>query len=189
MNKIDTILDYWFEGVDDKTKIDVKNMPFKKWFIKNEKMDEEIRRQFESDILAAADGQYKGWEDTARGRLALIILFDQFSRNMYRDTAQMYAYDPLALKLTLGALGQDKEQELLLIERTFLYMPLMHSEDLKRQQLSLKCFSRLVAESKVKNPDNMHYYEYTLKYAQEHHDTVAQSGRFPHRDSILSRVV
>ena len=167
--------------------IDKKALPFKKWFTKDKKVDEEIRWQFELDLAKAADGEYKDWEGLTKGRLALILLYDQFSRNMYRDTERMYAYDALALELTLRTMGQKLEGGLSLIQRTFLYMPLMHFEDLKLQQLSVQCFAKLVEESKVKNPNNTHYYEYNLKYAREHCATVVQFGRFPHRDTILGR--
>jgi uncharacterized protein (DUF924 family) len=188
-DKIDAILNYWFEGVNDEITIDKKALPFKKWFLKNQKVDEEIRERFESDLTKAADGEYKVWEESAKGRLALIILYDQFSRNMYRDTPRMYAYDALALDLTLRSIDQGQDQEVSLIQRTFVYMPLMHFEDSSLQQLSVKCFTDLVEESKAKAPINTHYYEGTLKYAQAHHDTVVEFGRFPHRDAILNRVI
>jgi len=180
-------LNYWFEGVNDSTLINKKALPFKKWFIKDKKVDEGIREQFEPDLTKAADGEHKDWEESAKGRLALIILYDQFSRNMYRDMPRMYAYDALALNLTLRTIDQRRDYELSLIQRVFLYMPLMHFEDPTLQQLSVRCFTNLVEESKAKTPDNTHYYEYTLKYAREHHDTVIRFGRFPHRDAILNR--
>lgn len=189
MERIEAILDYWFCGVDDSTAIDKKALPFRKWFTKNKDIDEEIHRQFESDLTRAADGKYKDWENSTKGRLALILLYDQFSRNMYRDTERMYAYDALALELVLRTMSQKREGDLSLIQRVFLYMPLMHFEDVKLQQLSVQCFSRLVEESKSKSPANTHYYEYSLKYAQEHHDTIVKSGRFVHRDAILKRSV
>lgn len=187
MDRIDIILNYWFEDVDDATSINKKVLPFKKWFIKDEKIDDEIREQFELDLTKAADGEYKDWEESAKGRLALIILYDQFSRNIYRDTPRMYAYDALALDLTLRSIDRGYDYELSLIQRTFVYMPLMHFEDPTLQQLSVKCFTDLVEESKTKAPINTHYYESTLKHAQAHHDTVIEFGRFPHRDAILNR--
>ncbi len=189
MDKTDIILDYWFESVNDTMAIDRKALPFKKWFIKDQRIDEEIRAQFEGDLTKAAEGEYKDLEGSAKGRLALVLLYDQFSRNIYRDTPRMYAYDALALDLTLRTVDQGWDHELPLIQRTFLYMPLMHFEDSTLQKLSVKCFTGLVEESKAKNPANTYYYEYTLKYAQEHHDTVIQFGRFPHRDTILNRSV
>jgi uncharacterized protein (DUF924 family) len=189
MDRTDIILNYWFEGVNDATAIDREALPFRKWFIKNQKVDEEIRERFEGDLMKAAEGEYKDWEQSAKGRLALILLYDQFSRNIYRSTPRMYAYDALALNLALKTVDQGWDNELPLIQRTFVYMPLMHFEDPTLQQLSVKCFTGLVQESKTKNPENTHYYEGTLKYAQEHRDTVVEFGRFPHRDAILNRLV
>lgn len=184
---INTILDFWFEGIDDQTLIDNKAQPFKKWFKKSLEFDEEIRRQFEPDLEKAAQGEYKMWEDSPAGRLALILLYDQFSRNMYRDTPRMYAYDALALELTLRTIREGGEFQLSLIQRTFLYMPLMHFESPDMQKLSVECFQKLVEESKAKTPANTHYFEGTLKYARQHRDTIVQSGRFVHRDVILGR--
>ena len=188
-DRVRSILDFWFEGINDSTAINIKNDPFKKWFVEDEKVDQAIRQQFEGDLLKAAEGKYKDWEGAPQGRLALIILFDQFSRNIYRDTEQMYAYDALALELAMRTIDQGKDQELMLIERAFLYLPLMHFEDVTLQQLSVENFTKLVEEARAKNTDNVHYYEYSLKHAKEHHDTVAEHGRFPHRDAILNRSV
>lgn len=186
-DRINAILNYWFEGVDDSTAIDIKNTPFKKWFIKDDKIDQDIREQFESDLIKVGAGEYKKWEETLQGRLALIILFDQFTRNMYRDTENMYAYDAIALELTQRTIHEGTDKNLMHIERAFFYLPLMHSEDVGLQQQSVECFTKLVEEVKVENPDNAHYYEYSLKHAEEHHDTVSEHGRFPHRDAVLKR--
>lgn len=189
MDKINTILNYWFHGIDDQTPTDRNVLPFKQWFLQDEQMDNEIRRLFESDLENATRGEYKDWENQTEGRLALILLYDQFSRNMYRDSEKMYAYDALALELTLRTIDQGKDCELMLIQRAFLYLPLMHFEDLKLQQMSVEYFTKLIKESKVKNPRNASYYEYTLKYAQEHYETIEKFGRFPYRDAILKREV
>ena len=187
MDRINIILNYWFHGIDDQTPADRKALPFRKWFVKDEEVDWEIRKLFETDLAKAAQGEYKHWEHSPEGRLALVLLYDQFSRNMFRGTEQMYAYDALALELTLRTISQRKDREFMLIERAFLYLPLMHFEDLKPQQMSVDCFTQLVEESKIKAPGNTSYYEYTLKYAREHHDTIAKYGRFPYRDGILKR--
>ena len=176
------ILDYWFEGVTDETPIDKRARPFRKWFAKDTKIDDEIRRQFESDLLQARQGQHKDWENSLRGRLALLILFDQFSRNMYRGTPKMFENDSLALDLSLRSLNEKVDGQLPLIERMFLYMPLMHSEDLKIQTLSLKCFEQLLVEAKQKFPHNTAYYQSNLRYAQQHFATIEKFGRFPSRD-------
>jgi len=188
VSRIDDILDFWFEGIDDTTAIDTKAMPFKKWFMQDPVFDEEIRARFEPDLAKAAAGGYQDWEVTAGGRLALVIVFDQFPRNMYRGRARMYAYDRMALDLTRRTMGEGMDRAMPLIQRAFLYLPLMHSEDMTIQQLSVELYKGLVEESKNTAQGNTHYYVYTLRYAQEHHDTIAASGRFPYRDKIRNRV-
>ena len=187
MNDIQQILTFWFEGLNDRIQID-KNAPVvRKWFMKNERFDQEIKDKFQATFLKARQGEYKKWEDIASGRLALVILFDQFSRNIYRGTAQAFAADSLALELTLKSFKDNKDQELQLIERLFLYMPLMHAENLEVQDISIGQFHNLVEESKIQSPQNTAYYEYTLKYAKSHRDIIKRFGRFPHRNAGLGR--
>ena len=187
-DKTQEILNFWFQGVNDTTVINKKSVPFNQWFMKSEAFDEQIRERFEADLVKASQGEYKMWEQTPHGALALIILFDQFSRNLYRNTLKMLATDPLALELTLKMIKAGIDEELLLIERAFFYMPLMHAEDLDIQNMSLQCFGDLVEESKIKNPRNTPYYEYTFDYAKRHQTIIANFNRFPHRNVTLGRV-
>lgn len=188
MNKIDEILAFWFEGMTDETLIDRRARPVRQWFVKDDAFDQKIREAFGPDLAKAARGGYESWEGSARGMLALIILFDQFSRNMHRGTPKMFETDPLALRLTLDAIAARRDRELELIERIFLAMPLMHAESLEAQTMSVGYFRELVGESKIKNIRNTPYYEYTLGFAERHHAIVARFGRFPHRNTILGRV-
>ena len=153
------ILDFWFEGVGDAVPVEKNANPFKKWFARNEKFDQQIRGRFEADLMKARRGDYKDWEAGPGGRLALILLFDQFSRNMYRGTPQMYAADAPALDLTLRSIKEKIDQRLALIERVFFYLPLEHAENLKMQQLCLQYFEDLVRESREKYPHNTAYYQ------------------------------
>ncbi len=148
------ILAFWFEGVDDSTPIDKGKRPFNKWFKTSKALDQEIRERFEPDLDSALIGEYKKWEESTQGALTLILLYDQFPRNMYRATPRMYTGDTLARGLTLRLTMERKERALKLIEGTFIYMPLMHAEDLESQKLSVQCFAGLAEESKKKNPDN-----------------------------------
>ena len=187
MDKIQDILHFWFEGLNDAAKID-KNAPaVKKWFIKNTQFDQDIKNKFEKTLIEARQGQHRDWEQSASGRLALVILFDQFSRNIYRGTPQAFTTDSLALQLTLKSIDDKKDQGLELIERLFLYMPLMHAEDLSIQRMSVVKFNDLVQESKIKSPQNTAYYAYTLDYAQKHLAIIERFGRFPHRNEVLGR--
>ncbi|MDP2652891.1 MAG: DUF924 family protein [Candidatus Omnitrophota bacterium] len=188
MDKIEQILQFWFRGLSDETAVDRKVPPFSLWFAKNDDFDREIRDTFGADWEKASRREYREWEDTPRGRLALIILFDQFSRNMFRNTPKMFATDPLALELALRSIPEGADIRLQLIERTFAYMPLMHSEELQVQKLALERFQSLVDEARLKIPGNVSYYEYSLGYARRHHDIIERFGRFPHRNLVLNRI-
>lgn len=185
------ILDFWFEGIDDSTPIDKGKRPFSKWFRADKALDQEIRERFESDLSNALTGKYQDWEKSPQGSLALILLYDQFTRNMYRDTPKMYMADARAWKLALGLTTGQKEHTLYFVfrkvERVFVYMPLMHAEDIKSQHLSVQYFRELAEESKDRNPGNTHYYNYSLDYANRHRAIIERFGRFPHRNKILGR--
>ena len=186
MNQFNPILAFWFEGLNDQSVIQ-DSPAAKKWFKKDFKFDAEIKERFEEEIINASCGKYREWEASMRGRLALIILFDQFSRNIYRNSPRAFESDPLALNLTLRSLKERTDKDLSLIERTFLYMPLMHSENFTDQEFSVKYFGDLVGDSRAVSPQNVPYYEYSLDYARRHRDIIKQFGRFPHRNQILRR--
>ena len=187
MNLPADILAFWFEGIDDPTPIDKGKQPFKKWFMKDAALDEGIRDRFEDDLNNALAGKYKEWEQSPRGALAAVLLYDQFTRNMYRDTLKMYVADAPAQELALQLTSGKKERTLSLIERVFVYMPLMHAEDIQAQRLSVGYFIKLVEESRKKNPGNTHYYNYSLDYANRHRAVIERFGRFPRRNKILGR--
>lgn len=187
MDQIQVILYFWFEGVDDATLIDKNKPPFRGWFAKDVSFDKEIQDRFEGDLTEAAQGKRQAWEKTPEGKLALILLFDQFARNIYRDTEKMYAFDALAQKLALSMLANNENSVLPLIRQVFVYMPLTHAEDRELQKLSVRCFEQLVDLSRQARPDNSAYFAYHLKYARRHLDIVERFGRFPHRNGILGR--
>ena len=187
MNLPADILAFWFEGVDDSTPIDKGKRPFNKWFKAGKALDREIRERFEGDLNNAFAGKYKEWEQSPRGALAVVLLYDQLTRNMYRDTPGMYMADAPAQELALQLTSGKKERTLSLIERVFVYMPLMHAEDIRAQCLSVGYFTELVEESRKKNPGNTHYYSYSLDYANRHYVIIERFGRFPHRNKILGR--
>ena len=145
-----------------------------KWFEKDDAFDRAIRDNFLSTYEAAAAGNLNGWEKTPDGALALIIVLDQFPRNLFRNDARAFATDPLALAATRQAVaaGFDKEIEHELIP--FLYMPLMHSENVADQ---LRCVDLF---RDYGNDNN-------LKFAEIHRDIIERFGRFPHRNPVLCR--
>jgi uncharacterized protein (DUF924 family) len=119
-------------------------------------------------------GERDSWANTAAGCLALIILLDQFTRNIYRNTPRAFSGDEMALALSLRCLERGYLDDADANQRHFMLMPLMHSEDLAIQDMSLPLFET-------------HTNARTLDYAQQHRDIVARFGRFPHRNAILGR--
>lgn len=157
------VLDFWFAAGKQK------------WFAKSDEFDAEITQRFKQAHEAARDGAYDDWTDTSEGTLALIILLDQFPRNMYRGSPDMFAADPKAVSITKLALERKIDGEVPQAARPFVYMPLMHSEDLADQELCVKLFQ---ADPTLE--DN-------VPFAVDHRDIVARFGRFPHRNTVLGR--
>lgn len=187
MTASDVILQFWFHSLTDAQAIDKKSPPAKLWFNGGKAFDDEIRQKFLRDYLKARAGEYKDWESSAQGRLALVIIFDQFPRNIFRATPQAFETDAQALELTQRSIQDGKDKELMCVERVFLYMPLMHSELLGVQELGVGKFESLVEDSKIKSPHNTSYFAYNLKFMRQHRDIIALFGRFPHRNAILQR--
>jgi uncharacterized protein (DUF924 family) len=146
--------------------------------------DELIRERYGELALAAEQGRLASWESSPRRRLALILLLDQFSRNIYRGAAQAYAQDLQALSLTVSGMQIGADATLDPVERLFFYMPLMHAESLDVQEESVAAFRRLVEESPA---DLRHTFQDNLEWAVRHRDVIEQFGRFPHRNQVLGR--
>jgi uncharacterized protein (DUF924 family) len=187
MTRSETILDYWFKGLDDRTEVDLELPHVKRWFSGDEATDWEIRERFEADHLQAARGEYKAWENTPRGRLALVILLDQFPRNLYRNSPKAFATDPMALDLCSRSMEDGLDEPLALIERAFLYMPLMHAESVEMQEKRKQQLSLLVELAKERSPMNVGYFTYSHDFAVKHAVIIERFGRFPHRNAILGR--
>ncbi|MBV9994109.1 MAG: DUF924 family protein [Caulobacteraceae bacterium] len=149
----------------------------KRWFARSRAFDDAIRLKFEPVHHAAARGDYDAWIESAEGALALMILLDQFPRNLYRGSGHAFATDPLARRFAAEAMerGWDLATEPLL--RRFFYMPFMHSEDIADQRRSLRLFEALSQEPG----------ESREEWATHHHDVVQRFGRFPHRNRALGR--
>lgn len=145
-----------------------------KWFNKNDAFDRAIRENFLATYEAAARGELSDWEKTAHGALALVIVLDQFPRNMFRNDARAWAADPLARAVTQRALVTGFDQEVEKDLRSFFYLPLMHSEKLEDQERCVDLYRALGDEN-------------SLKYAEIHADIIRRFGRFPHRNPALGR--
>jgi uncharacterized protein (DUF924 family) len=187
MVNIQRILDYWFGGIDDKTVLGPDSEIVQRWFKGNEQTDEEIRQLFSSDLIKARKGKYEQWQDTAEGMLALIILLDQFSRNIYRDSVKAYDTDLKALECCLLSIKSQFDRKLQFIQRQFMYMPLMHSENLKVQEKSLVIFEKLANEVNESGDANAGYFDYVYEFAKRHYDIIKRFERFPQRNKILKR--
>ena len=162
MQDIARILDFWFasEGL---------------WYKKDDAFDETIRQRFAADYERAAAGGLTGWRELPDGCLALIVLLDQFSRNMFRGTARAFATDALALKLAETAVERGFDQALAPARRRFVYMPFMHAEDVDHQRRCVELFAAMSGNSKG------------LEFANKHLEIIERFGRFPHRNEILGR--
>lgn len=180
--RIDAILAFWFQDqaltapqIDSRMEI---------WFSDDPVFDHEIEKAFGSDVEMASDGKLDHWAHKPRGLLALILLLDQFRRNIHRGTADAFSKDKAALKLCVEGAMAKRDQELSPIERVFFYMPLQHSESLKVQTKAVKIYARL-AEAVV--PTHKETFATVAQFAELHHDIIELFGRFPHRNKVLNR--
>ena len=157
------VLDFWFNQLEAKD-----------WFVANQEVDNAIREQFGDLLKQASQAELFTWRVTPEGRLAEIIVLDQFSRNIYRNTPQAFSQDPLALGLAQEAIRLEADKSLTTIERSFLYMPFMHSESAAIHKQAVVLFSQ---------PGMENNYGFELK----HKLIIDRFGRYPHRNAILSR--
>jgi len=146
--------------------------------------DELIRERYADLTLAAARGELSAWESSPRRRLALILLLDQFSRNIYRGSARAFAQDLQALSLTVSGMQIGADATLDPVERLFFYMPLMHAESLDVQEESVAAFRRLLEEAPA---ELRRTFESHLRSALLHRDIITRFGRFPRRNRALGR--
>lgn len=169
------VLDFWFapEGHPEHGRF--RDL----WFIKRDETDREIERRFGPLIEQAMQGGLSDWRETPQGALALILLLDQFTRNVYRGTVQSFAGDPRALLVAQHLVGDGGHAALPPLQRAFVYLPYEHAEDASLQAHCVALFTALAAEAPAL--DTM------LDYAKRHAEVIRRFGRFPHRNAILGR--
>jgi uncharacterized protein (DUF924 family) len=164
----DDILNFWFVESSSEN-----------WFKKDPEFDQRVASRYSTliDVLAGEvdENGVSPWEGAPRGDLASVIVLDQFPRNVYRNSVQAFAFDEKAFDLVKRALERKSDEELPDSQRSFLFMPLMHSESLEAQNLSVECFG-----SRMESRSNM-------KWAIEHREIIEKFGRFPHRNVLLGR--
>ncbi len=167
------VLDFWFAeaGVAH-------------WFAADAAFDAQIRERFGAAVEAAADGRLDGWAATPSGWLALLILLDQFPRNLYRNDPRAWAADASAQRMALSGLARGDDRQLPAVQRVFAYLPLEHAEDMALQQRSVALFEALCADAPAEQRKPFGEF---LDYARRHREVIARFGRFPHRNAALGR--
>ena len=178
----EVILHFWFGELDEHGRADQATQA--RWWSKDPALDAEIRREFGSTLAAITRGELDAWLAAPRSRLAYIVVLDQFSRNMFRGTAGMFASDPLALRAALTGIDAGMDKALRLDERATFYMPLMHCEELATQERCIALFVALANELSGSARASMLN---RVGYAERHRDIVKKFGRFPHRNALLGR--
>ena len=164
------ILEFWFGAQPGPSR--------REWFRKDAAFDGAIRARFAEVHAAAAARELEAWRASAEPMLALVIVLDQFSRNLYREDARAFAQDEHARECAVQALARGDDLGLLPVQRQFLYLPFEHSEDLRDQEKSLDLFASLEAFATTRG---------LAEWARRHHAIVARFGRFPHRNAVLGR--
>ncbi len=176
------VLAFWFaDAASDPQALARRN---RVWFKGHASFDRECSERFAATLAAAAEGALDHWKDSPRGRMALIVLLDQLSRNIHRGTRAAYLQDDRALALCMEGIAHGHDRQLSLIERTFFYLPLEHAEDRDIQALSVRHFESLAEEA----PEDLRrQMTENLEYARQHRDIIDRFGRFPHRNAVLGR--
>lgn len=160
---INEIIDYWYS--DDMSS---------HWFNSTESIDQEIREQYLSLWQSASDGKLEHWTESALGCLALVIILDQFPLNIFRGNSESFSTESQAIKVTRHAINKGFDKKIPKQQLAFLYMPLMHSESIQDQNLSVSCCEKAGLDENI-------------KFARHHRDIVKCFGRFPHRNAMLGR--
>ncbi len=175
------ILSYWFADIGDGFDIGEQH---KLWYTGGPAVDQAIERQFGPWVERALSGELFGWLATPSGTAALVILLDQFTRNIFRGDAKAFSGDAQARDIVKQALAEGLDKSLTPIQRSFFYLPLEHSESLADQQACIAQFEQLLAEVPDEGRTSI---QSSLDFAIKHRDIIAQFGRFPHRNEALGR--
>ena len=176
------IHEFWF-GSDPNDAV-VAQQKSGLWWAKKSENDQEIQRRFGAHLDMAARGELDSWSKSPRSLLALILLTDQFPRNIYRNTPKAFGFDSLALAWCLNGIKEGMDKGLRPIERIFFYLPLQHAESKELQEQSVQLYTRLFQEVPANQMDQFRGY---LTFALRHRSIISRFGRFPHRNAILNR--
>ncbi len=181
-DRVHELLNFWFGnlGSADLPTSDRTNL----WFGENDVVKQQMIQGYLQDYEDAVTGNLNDWSNTPRGRLALIILLDQFSRYLHRRSSQAFSQDNRAQELCVEGLREKMDQSLTLIERVFFYMPLVHAENAEIQEKSIRLYQDLVSLSMS---ETTQIYQLFLAYAYAHFRVIKEFGRFPQRNKVLGR--
>lgn len=176
------ILDFWFGRSESLAVILDKQASL--WWGKDPHVDREIRERFVDRLDSLIDGKLNEWRSLPESYLAMIILADQFSRNIYRDSASAFAQDELALSLTLDGIENGIDLKLNVVQRVFFYLPFEHSESMAIQDRSVELQKQVLDDA----PDNLQdQFQGFYNYALLHREVIEKYGRYPHRNNLLGR--
>ncbi|MEM9623850.1 MAG: DUF924 family protein [Pseudomonadota bacterium] len=177
----DSLLQFWFGDLQD----GIADTPTRsRWFTPDATFDQQCTEAFGHWLEQARQGSLESWLDTARGRLAFILVCDQLPRNIHRGSSAAFAWDALALSTARDGIVTGQDRALGFDERAFFYMPFEHSEALLDQHMAVGLFTDL-RDSAPKEARQL--YGNTLRFAQQHRDIIKRFGRFPHRNAVLQR--
>lgn len=176
------VLDYWFGKIESNKDLAIKKNNI--WFQGSSEIDMYITETFKKMLEKAEKNELDFWQETTRGNLALIILLDQFSRNIYRNSKKAYQSDKKSLAICIDGIDKKIDKNLYPIEKQFFYMPLQHAENIQIQEKSVFHYKNLLQEAPEATKS---YFESTVKSAEQHKEIIDLFGRFPHRNKILGR--
>lgn len=183
MSEVERVLDFWFGASGPDGSLDPAKQ--KMWFGGGRKHDAAIRERYGALHARAGKGELDGeWSATPSGLIALVVLLDQFSRHIHRDSPAAFAQDRAAQRLVTAGIDRNVDRKLIPAQRAFFYMPLEHAEDIELQRLGVRCFDGL---ARTAAPEYRKEYESFLDYAQQHLRIIERFGRFPHRNGVLGR--
>jgi uncharacterized protein (DUF924 family) len=182
--RVETVIEFWFGTEPEPTPA-----TFRRWFTKNPAFDDEVRSRFGTLHEEAAAGRLASWRGAARPELALLVVLDQFSRNLFRDDPRAFAQDPLALPIARELRDSGRARELGYHERMVALLPLQHAEDRAIQAESVTAFEALLGEARAGGASASVIGSLAggLDYARQHAAIVERFGRFPHRNKVLGR--
>jgi uncharacterized protein (DUF924 family) len=181
MSQSEAVLEFWFGAAAEPAPSSAR---MQRWFGGSEDFDREIRERFGAVLLQARSGALTDWAETARGRLALIVVLDQFSRNVYRGSAEAFSKDALGLELAQAGIEIGHYERLSPLEQLFFVLPFEHAEDLAAQERAVALYE---AWAKSLPPTLEGLGKHVLDFARMHRDVIARFGRFPTRNQALGR--